>query len=86
MTSKEALAEETVSLLMTEKLLTLTEARAELQTTTGRRHDKATLWRWITQGCRGNKLEAMRLGNQWMTSRQALTRFIVKINTEQVSK
>jgi hypothetical protein len=46
----------------------------------GRRTHLSTLVRWILRGSRGPegarvKLEAMRVGNRWITSREALQRF-----------
>jgi hypothetical protein len=46
----------------------------------GKRTHISTLLRWILQGARGPagelvRLEAIRLGNRWMTSREALQRF-----------
>ena len=69
-------AAEIVSRLLTEDLLTMTEARGEIAMLTRRRPDKATLHRWLHRGVGGQKLEAVRLGRQWFTSRQAITRFI----------
>jgi hypothetical protein len=65
-----------VEKLLTEAVITLEEARAELASVLGKRPDKATLCRWIHRGCYGTKLEAIRLGRQLLTSREALTRFI----------
>ena len=65
-----------VNRVMTESMLSLAEARKELHEVTGRRPDKATLTRWIHKGVGGVKLEAVRLGYQIFTSRQAITRFI----------
>ena len=70
-------AAEVVSRILTEDVLTLTQARSELANLTGIRPDKATLTRWIHRGVGGTKLEAIRLGGRNIfTSMQALTRFI----------
>ena len=74
--SKTKQAETAVSRILTEDVLTLSHARKELASITGKRPDKATLTRWIHRGCGGTKLDAIRLGVQLFTSRQALTRFI----------
>lgn len=66
-----------VGRILSEDVLTLTEARGEIAAATNRRPDKATLIRWIGRGCYGTKLEAVRLGSQWLTSKQALHRFLV---------
>jgi hypothetical protein len=69
-------AQELVSRILSEDVLTLSEARNELAEITKKRPDKATVFRWVHRGCGGIKLEAVRLGRQLFTSRQALTRFI----------
>ena len=74
--AKPAEAETAVSRILTEDVLTLSQARKELASITGKRPDKATMARWIHRGCGGVKLDAIRLGIQLFTSRQALTRFI----------
>jgi excisionase family DNA binding protein len=55
--------------LATERLLTLEQAGERLMVS------KATLYRWITQGSRGIRLEAVRVGGRWRTSEEALQRF-----------
>jgi len=68
---------EVVSRILTEDVVTLTQARTELENLTGIRPDKATLTRWIHRGVGGIRLEAIRLGGRNIfTSTQALTRFI----------
>ncbi len=62
--------------LMMALVLTLAQTRTELFKVTGKRPDKATLTRWIHRGVGGVKLDAIRVGVQLLTSRQALTRFI----------
>ncbi|QDV23037.1 DUF1580 domain-containing protein [Aureliella helgolandensis] len=69
-------AESTVSKVLSEDVLTLAQARSELFKISGKRPDKATMTRWIHRGVGGVRLEAVRLGCQLFTSRQALTRFI----------
>jgi len=51
----------------------------------------ATIWRWITRGFRTPdgrtvKLEAAKIGSQWITSEQALQRFIEQINSDTKAK
>ena len=65
-----------VQRILTEDVIALSEARSELYATVGKRPDKATMHRWIHCGVGGVKLEAIRLGREMFTSRQALTRFI----------
>lgn len=64
-----------VNRILTEDVLTLSDARKELASITGKRPDKSTMTRWIHRGVGGIKLEAVVLGRQIFTSRQALTRF-----------
>lgn len=70
------ITETAVNRVLTEDVLTLSQARSELFQITGRRPDKATLTRWIHRGVGGTKLDAIRLGSQLFTSKQALNRFI----------
>ena len=62
--------------LLTEDCLSLQEAREVLFQATGRRPDKSSIYRWCLRGCRGTRLEHIRLGDRILTSRQALTRFV----------
>lgn len=64
------------SRILTEDVLTISDARQELAAITGQRPDISTLTRWIHRGVGGTKLEAVRFGRQLLTSRQAITRFI----------
>ena len=75
----ESAASDAVRRVLSEDVLTLSEARAEIARVTGRRcrPDKATVFRWIKRGIGGVRLEAVRVGVQWLTSRQAITRFAV---------
>lgn len=71
-------AETVVSRVLAEDVLSLSEARNELQKITGHRPDKSTMIRWIIRGVGGVKLEAVRLGGRHIyTSTQALNWFIV---------
>jgi Protein of unknown function (DUF1580) len=67
--------------LTTEVLISLNDAsRIVPAARRGKKTHLSTLLRWILKGCRGPngttvRLEAIRVGNRWMTSRQALQRF-----------
>jgi hypothetical protein len=71
--------------LTTEQPLTLAEAcRLVPPGRGGRRTHLSTLLRWITSGVRtagGSvvRLEALRLGGKWVTSREALQRFAERL-------
>lgn len=78
MPAVESAAPDAVRRVLSEDVLTLAEARAEIARVTGRRirPDKATVFRWIKRGVGGAKLDAVRIGMQWLTSKQAITRFV----------
>ncbi len=41
----------------------------------------ATIWRWATAGLKGGiRLESIKVGGQRFTSREAIRRFLVRIN------
>lgn len=69
---------EVVRRVLSEDVRSLKEAAIELQAVTGIRPDKSSLTRWILRGCGGTRLEAVRIGRQWVTSSQAITRFIAQ--------
>jgi hypothetical protein len=69
-------AQAVVGRVLTEDVLTLAQARAEIHQITGRRPDKGTICRWVHRGAEGIRLDAVRVGSQLLTSRQALHRFI----------
>ena len=75
-----------VQTILTEDVLTMSEARNEIHAITRQRPDKATITRWIHRGCHGTKLEAVRLGRQLITSKQALTRFLEARTAESVGR
>lgn len=58
--------------LQNDELLTFGQARKLLP----RPVSPTTWWRWRTKGVNGVKLPALRCGNVWMTSRQAVHEFI----------
>lgn len=66
-----------VQRVLAEDVITLTQARTMLAQDMGYRVDKSTVCRWVNRGVGGVKLEAARVGNSLLTSRQALSRFIV---------
>ena len=43
----------------------------------------STIWRWITVGTRGVKLESVLIGGQRYTTDAAIQRFIRNLNTDQ---
>jgi len=77
-------AEPVLGRVLTEDVLTLAQARAEIHQITGRRPDKATVARWIHKGVGGIRLDAVRIGSQLLTSRQSLNRFIAARTAQSV--
>ena len=66
--------------ISTEQLLTLPQAaRVRPHGRLGRPTHPSTVYRWISRGVRGVagvvKLEGVRIGGSWYTSREALQRF-----------
>ena len=62
--------------LQTETLITLSQAAALLpRDRRGKRVHVETIRRWIRSGRSGSRLEALKMGNKWVTSIEALERF-----------
>lgn len=70
-------AEKNVSKILTESCLSLRQASAEIESVTGIKVDRSTIFRWVTKGCGGVKLDSIRLGQRILVSREAINRFIV---------
>lgn len=69
--------------LTEEKAISLNEAATLVPSARqGRPTHVSTLIRWITAGVEGNRLEAIRLGGRWVTSREALQRFAERLTSE----
>jgi hypothetical protein len=59
-----------------ERIITLGEAAAMLPARRGgRKVHVSTLFRWAQKGCRGVRLEVVRIGSALHTSREAMARF-----------
>lgn len=69
-------AAETVSRVLTENVITISQACDRIAETTGKRPDKSTIHRWIKNGVGGTRLDAVRVGSATLTSAEAITRFI----------
>lgn len=70
-----------MSMFADEDLLTLSQAAEMLpRGRDGKKRHLSTLWRWITYGVRGQKLESILIGNVRYTSREAIDRFIARLN------
>jgi hypothetical protein len=55
--------------------MTIAQAVTWLREELGVGRDRKALWNWINYGVDGVKLEAVVVGQVWMTSSQALERF-----------
>ncbi len=68
--------------LSSEPLITLAEAaRLRPLGRNGRATHVATIYRWISRGIRGIRLEALRVGGALFTSREAVQRFAEALTT-----
>lgn len=83
--SKTNIAEDRVRTILSESVLTIAQARVELQKVLGKRPDRATIHRWILRGVGGCKLEAVRIGPAWVTSAEAINRFIIATTSQAIS-
>jgi hypothetical protein len=64
-----------------EELLTLSQAaRSRPGSRNGRPTHPSTPYRWAVRGIRGHRLEVVRIGGTLYTSRQALQRFVERLN------
>ena len=68
--------------ILQETVISLQDAANDLPSgmNPGKRIHFSTLWRWALRGClaidgRRVRLEAVRLGGRWLTSKEALQRF-----------
>lgn len=62
--------------VLSEDAMSIRESLAFVENYTGQTVDRTVLHRWIHRGRKGIILEATRVGREWITSRQALMRFI----------
>lgn len=63
--------------ILTEDLVTLAEAAEEINNQLPHHSiARTTMWRWVRSGVYGRRLEAVRIGKNWFTSKQAITRFV----------
>jgi hypothetical protein len=72
--------------MQAESLITISQAaRLVPPGRQGKPTHVATIHRWINQGVRGVRLDAIRLGGRWLTSREALQRFAQALTTPLVT-
>lgn len=71
--------------LLAEEIIPLREAEHEFPPCRGNKVHRSTVTRWITRGVKVNgqvlRLEALRLGSDWGTSKQACRRFLTAMTT-----
>src|SRR5262245_36421156 len=66
--------------LLDETILYLTDVPKHIPPgKNGRPTHLSTVVRWKDRGVRGVRLEAVRLGGRWVTSREALARFVARV-------
>ena len=70
-----------VNNVLSEDVLSVPQAQSELFKLLGRRLDKSTLYRWMEKGTGGVKLEYVKIGRFFYTSKQAIHRFITAANS-----
>jgi hypothetical protein len=71
-----------VAKLLSEDVISLKEAHRELEQVLSQRMDRSTVHRWALRGVRGCKLDHVRIGGKMVTSKQALTRFISELTSQ----
>jgi hypothetical protein len=69
--------QDVVSRVLSETVLSISQARAELGNISGDRPDKSTMIRWIIRGANGVRLDGCKVSREWVTSVEAINRFIV---------
>lgn len=62
--------------LKRERVLTLAQAREHLPRRRGKQPAATTVWRWIVKGSRGVTLDGLRTPSGWVTSVEAISRFL----------
>jgi len=65
--------------IVKEKALTLHQAAAMLPGSKGKSLSYTTVHRWVTCGFKGVRLEANNLGGRWVTSIEAIQRFMERL-------
>ena len=58
-----------------EEVFSLSRATQFVPAVDGNRVHTSTLWRWCVKGCKGVRLEHIRLGRRILTSHEAINRF-----------
>jgi hypothetical protein len=69
--------DEVVQRVLSESVLTVSQARTEIASITGQRPEKSSVIRWILRGADGVYLDGCKLSRDWLTSREAINRFVI---------
>ena len=70
----------------TEEMFSLQDAAKKLPPLrAGRPVNVSTIWRWVTNGYKGIKLETINIGERTMTSTDAMSRFFQEITEATIS-
>ena len=62
-------------MLQSENVLTFSDLAKALPMVSGKRIHQSTIWRWALKGCRGVRLETMKLGARYLSSLEAVERY-----------
>ncbi len=77
--------EQTVSRVLTENHRTIRQAQQDIFEASGVRPDKSTIIRWILKGKSGIRLDALRIGNVWVTSSESISKFIFETTAKSLA-
>lgn len=69
-----------------EKLLTMSEATAYVPKRNGRKVHSTTIWRWVRYGSKGVFLDGLRTPSGWVTSVEAISRFMVELTRQDLQQ
>ena len=53
---------------------------------TGRKPSTCSIWRWITKGVNGTRLQSWRVGGRWYTTAQAVETFGAVLSAKSIEK
>ena len=73
---KNELAQQMIQRVLSENVVSFNQARLEWERITGFRVDRSTFMRWHRKGVQGIRLDACRFSREYLTSVEALNRFI----------
>jgi hypothetical protein len=68
--------------ILTEDVISSSEAQRELRQVLNTTLDRSTIHRWMLRGVKGVQLDHVRLGGKLLTSKQAITRFVSELTAK----